>query len=86
MLQAFDYNISHRLGSAHQNADCLSQLPTIAALSPVANRLYDLILTPNLWSNEPQEIQKVLRKLSKDVTTANNQLYKQINGVKLPFV
>ena len=85
-LQAYTFEIIHRPGLSHQNADCFSQLPTNAALSPVANCLYDLILVPNLWSNEPQEIQKVLRKLSKDVTTANNQLYKQINGVKLPFV
>ena len=52
-LQAYNFEIIHRPGSSHQNADCLSRLPTIAALSPVADRLYDLILTPNLWSNEP---------------------------------
>ena len=56
-LQAFDYDISHRPGSVHQNADCLSRLPTIAIVSSEADCLYEMILEPNKWSNEPSEIQ-----------------------------
>ena len=67
-LQAFDYDISHRPGSAHQNADCLSRLPTIAIVSSEADRLYEMILEPSKWCNEPPEIQSSLKRIAKGVS------------------
>ena len=40
-LQAYNFEINHRPGAAHQNADCLSRLPTVAILANEADRLYD---------------------------------------------
>ena len=55
-LQANGYTIEHRAGSKHQNADGLSRLPTIHALIPEADRLYDLIHQLKDWDNEIPEI------------------------------
>ena len=86
-LQAFDYDIQHRAGAIHQNADCLSRLPTIALLSPVADELYDkLLMDPSLWGEEPTEIQSVLKKLSVDTKVKNGQLLKLYKGNWLPYI
>ena len=65
-LQAFDYDISHRPGSAHQNADCLSRLPTIAIVSSEADRLYEMILESSKWCNELLKFKAHLNGLLKE--------------------
>ena len=48
-LQAYDYEILHRAGKVHQNADGLSRLPISCHLVQEADRLYDLINQPEKW-------------------------------------
>ena len=45
-LQAFDYEIIHRAGDKHQNADGLSRLPIVCILVDEAERLNKLITKP----------------------------------------
>ena len=85
-LQAYNFTISHRPGTAHQNADCLSRLPTIAILSPEADWLYGMLHNPNEWNSEPPEVRSILKRLSKGTSVRNNQLYKEVNGKKLPYI
>ena len=79
-LQAYNYTIEHRAGSKHQNADGLSRLPTIHALIPEADRLYDLIHQPKEWDNEIPEIKQILGKLSENTTYSKGQLFKELDG------
>ena len=85
-LQAYNYTIEHRAGSKHQNADGLSRLPTIHALIPEADRLYDLINKPKEWDNELLEIRQILDKLSANTTYDKGQLFKGLDGKLYLFV
>lgn len=86
-LQAFDYEIKHRAGSTHQNADCLSRLPTIALVSPRADELYDkLLLDSSLWGEEPSEVLSALKRFSKDTKVMKGQLFKLIDNKWLPYI
>lgn len=83
-LQAYDYEIIHRPGTKHQNADCLSRLPTIATLHRIADQLY-LKMRSGQYDDEPDEVQKILEKHMKDTVIEKNQLYKIINNKKHIF-
>ena len=85
-LQAYNYTIEHRASSKHQNADGLSRLPTIHALIPEADRLYDLINKPKEWDNELPEIKQILDKLSANTTYDKGQLFKELDGKLYLFV
>ena len=85
-LQAFNFNIQHWPGYKHQNADCLSRLLTIAIVSHEADHLYELIPYQERWKEEPEEIQRILKKLTKGTFMCNEQLYHDVDGKKLPFI
>ena len=44
-LQDYDFVITHRHGANHQNADCLSLLPTVVLVSPAIDALHDKLLS-----------------------------------------
>ena len=75
-LQAFDYEIQHRAGVMHQNADGLSRLPMVAFNKPEMDRLYNLISMPSLWIRETEKDQELLKKMAKDTVTKDGLLYK----------
>ena len=79
-LQAYNYTIEHRAGLKHQNADGLSRFPTIHALIPKADRLYDLIDQPKEWVKELPEIKQILGKLSANTIYNKAQLFKELDG------
>ncbi|KAJ9065557.1 hypothetical protein DSO57_1018276 [Entomophthora muscae] len=82
-----DYEIVHCAGAVHKNADCLSQLPTIALVSSIADELYDkLLVDQSLWGEEPTKIQNVLKKLSVDIKVKDGQLFKLYKDNWLPYV
>jgi hypothetical protein len=85
-MQAYNYNIIHKAGIIHQNADGLSRLPAICHLEGEAGRLYDLLFTPDNWENEPEEIQKILKKLSADTEIIKGQLFKKVGDQLRLFV
>ncbi|KAJ9080396.1 hypothetical protein DSO57_1025520 [Entomophthora muscae] len=86
-IQAFDYDIVHCDGAVHQNADCLSQLPTIALVSSIADELYyKLLVGQSLWGKEPTKIQKALKKLSVDKKFKNGQLFKKYKDLWFPML
>ena len=53
-LQAYDYEIIHRPGVSHQNADGLSRLPTINLVLSQSEELYKKLKENNYW-DEPKE-------------------------------
>ena len=85
-LQAYDYYISYRSRSAHQNAICLSLLPTIAIVSFNDDCLYDMLLQPGKWKDETLEIQSSLKRIAKVVIMKDSQMNKNLNGIVLPFI
>ena len=46
-FQAYDFEIIHKAGDKHQNADGLSCLPMVSVLIDEANKLFELITKPN---------------------------------------
>lgn len=66
-LQHYDFNIVHRPGLLHQNADGLSCLPIFHLSTPEQDYLYDLLDTPNLWIT----------------LSESNQIFHKENGQKL---
>ena len=85
-LQAYNFSIVHRAGAIHQNANGLSRLPMISLLAPEEDQIYELLGQPNLWEREPEKIQKLLAKLSKDTQISNGHLYKLVHEKWLPYV
>ena len=63
-----------------------TQLPTIHALIPEADRLYDLINKPKEWDNELPEIKQILDKLSANTTYDKGQLFKELDRKLYLFV
>lgn len=74
-LQAYNYKTVHWPGKKHQNADCLSRLPVVATLSNVADNLYKKMIT-DMMEDKPEEVQKILRELKKDIYFHKGKLYK----------
>ena len=56
-LQADDFEILHRAGKVHQNADGLYRLPISCHLVKEADRIHDLISQKDQWEFEIEEIQ-----------------------------
>ena len=77
-LQAYDFEITHRAGSKHQNADGLSRLPTVAVVSEVADQLFDKMLSGN-YQDEPETVRRVLDKLMENTAVHKGQLLKTID-------
>ena len=84
-LQPYNFTIVHCPGNTHQNADGLSRLPTIAHLSPEADRLYNLLLDPVCLNEEIPEVQAIIKKLSTDTTVEDRTLYKLVDGERKLF-
>lgn len=63
-LQNYDFDIVHRPGAKHGNADALSQLPLVAALAEELDATYELIGHPEKWEDLDANQRKLLEKLS----------------------
>ncbi|KAJ9090148.1 hypothetical protein DSO57_1005319 [Entomophthora muscae] len=86
-LQAHNVKIIHWARAAHQNADCLSCLPTVALVSPMTDILYyKLMEDPYLWGEELVEIQRALKKLAIDIKVSKGQLLKLCGDSWLPYI
>ena len=48
-FQAYDFEIEHRPGSKHINADSLSRLPVVAIIDSKNEHLFNLIAEPSKW-------------------------------------
>ena len=84
-LQHYDYEIIHRPGATHLNADGLSQLP-ICYLNPeISNQIYDHLLFQSKWNHLPASQQKLLNKLSQNTKVTEGQLYKFIGNKWIPY-
>ena len=84
-LQPYNFTIVHCPSNTHQNADGLSQSPTIAHLLPEADRLYNLLLDPVCFNEESPEVQAITKKLSNDTTVEDGTLYKLVDGDRKLF-
>ena len=60
-LQPYNFKIIHRAGSKHQNADGLSQLPTVTHLESQDEHLFNFIINPEGLEAEPESIQKSIK-------------------------
>ena len=79
-LQAYDFEILHRAGKVHQNADGLSRLPISCHHVKEANRLYDLISQKDQWEFKIEEIQEILECLAKNTKKIKSQLVKKLKN------
>ena len=78
-LQAYDYSISHWPGSKHQNADGLSQLPAVHALTAKSEDLFTYLLDQTKIHSLP-DIQTIILRLQKDTYANEGKLFKNINS------
>ena len=83
-LQAYNFEILHRPGASHQNADGLSRLPVICTIILTADKLY-IKMVYNKFSDEPESVQKTLSFLRTNTVLENEVFYKLIDGKKLIF-
>ena len=58
-FQAYDFEIEHRPGSKHINADSLSRLPVVALIDSKNEHLFNLIAEQSKWGEESEEKQIV---------------------------
>ena len=84
-LQPYNFTIVHCPSNTHQNADGLSQLPTIAHLLPEADRLYNLLLDLLCLNEEIPEVQAITKKLNTDTAVEDGTLYKLVDGDRKLF-
>ena len=85
-FQAYDFEIEHRPGSKHINADSLSRLPVVAIIDSKNEHLFNLIAEPSKWGEESEEKQKLLKKWSQDAVKTDSKLYNKINGILVLYI
>ena len=71
-LQACDFEIIHREGNKHQNADGLFRLPMACLLLDEAEKLYNLISHSDQWDELTQEMQSMMRSLAENTKIIKN--------------
>ena len=77
-FQAYNFEIEHRPGSKHINADSLSRLPVVALIDSENEHLFNLIAEPSKWGEESEEKQKLLKKWSQDAVRIDQNFIKRL--------
>jgi hypothetical protein len=54
-------------------------MPIIGLISNEADRMHDLLSKPELWNEEQEDIQKILKKLSQNTKVEKGEFFKLIN-------
>lgn len=85
-LQPYDMKIEHHAGARHINVDGLTRLPILHLDNSEAERLHDLLMNPDVWKDEDNPVQSMLRRHSRNTKVQDGKLYKQVGNKRLPYL